>query len=320
MKDSFGRVIDYARISVTKTCNMRCEYCMPLPHFQMVEDTNILSDDEILTILSAMSEIGISKIRLTGGEPLCRTGIPALIGRMRDSFPAMEITMTTNGVLLEKYAGELKRAGLNRVNISLDSLDAKRYQAITGSDLLPEVLRGIAAAQAAGFEKIRLNTVLLRGINEVDILPLITWTLSENIDVRFIELMPIGRTKDYCSEHFFSAQAVLDRVAELVPEPASHLHEASSYFRLPGGKGRVGLIRPLSCKFCSSCNRIRVTAEGVLKPCLLSDQRVSLREYSDGCHSEELVSAIRRAVLNKPAAHLLEQQITSDTSMYCIGG
>ena len=320
MKDSFGREIDYARISVTKTCNMRCGYCMPMPYVQREEDSDILSDDEILVILSALSEMGISKIRLTGGEPLCRAGISALIGRIRASFSGMEITLTTNGVLLEKYAEELRRAGLNRVNISLDSLDAKRYQAITGADLLPDVLRGFAAARAAGFEKLRLNTVLLKDMNEEDILPLVERTISEDVDVRFIELMPIGRTKDYCTEHFLSALAVLDRVPELVPEPDFHLHEASSYFRLPGGKGRVGLIRPLSCKFCFSCNRIRVTAEGTLKPCLLSDQRVSLREYSDGCHSEELVSAIRRAVLNKPAAHLLEQQITSDTSMYCIGG
>ena len=320
MKDSFGREIDYARISVTNTCNMHCGYCMPFPYVVEAEDTGVLSDDEILVIVSALSEMGISKIRLTGGEPLCRVGISALIGRISDSFPKMEITLTTNGVLLGRYAGDLKRAGLHRVNMSLDSLDAKRYQAITGSDHLQDVLQGLAAARLAGFENIRVNTVLLKDMNEEDILPLIEWTVTDNIDIRFIELMPIGRTADFCRDHYLPASTVLERAPSLCPVPTTQAHDAAVYYRLHGAKGRVGLIRPLSCKFCSSCNRIRITSEGDLKPCLLSDFRVRLRSHVDGNHDEALIAGIRAAILGKPKSHLLENRITTCTSMYRIGG
>ncbi|MGM9615325.1 MAG: GTP 3',8-cyclase MoaA [Oscillospiraceae bacterium] len=314
MKDQFGREITYLRVSVTDLCNLRCRYCMPDGVCQR-KHSEILSFEEIAEIVAAAAELGISKIRITGGEPLVRRDCVELCRMIGAIDGINEIDMTTNGTLLPRYAGELKAAGVHRVNISIDSLEPAKYAQITGGGVLRDALAGIEAAAEAGLEPIKLNTVLIGGFNDDEIPAFVELTRRMPIEMRFIELMPMGG--HFGKEAYLPGDTVLQRVPELRELP--HNGGVARLYALPGGQGRVGLISPLSRHFCGSCNRLRLTSEGNLKPCLHSDQEIPVR----GKHGAELLETLRQAIYAKPRMHgTLDAEHPSEAgrAMNTIGG
>lgn len=317
MKDSFGRDITYLRISVTDLCNLRCRYCMPEEGVEKLCHRDILSLEEIYEVAEAAVSLGITKIRLTGGEPLVRRGLPSLIGRLAKLPGLCDLAMTTNGLLLPELAEELRAAGLMRLNISLDTLDAAKYSDITRGGELQKALDGIRAAEEAGFAPLKLNTVLIGGFNDDEIPALCELTRERGISLRFIELMPIGHADPFGEEAYLPCAAVPERVPELQPLPRGD--GVATLYRLPGARGTVGLIRPLSHHFCGECNRLRLTADGFLKPCLHSAEELPLR----GLHGEALKNALRDAILRKPAQHgalSAGERSESARDMHQIGG
>ncbi len=314
MKDQFEREISYLRVSITDLCNLRCRYCMP-DGVCRVQHEDILSFAEIAEIVAAAAELGVRKVRITGGEPLVRRGCADLC-RMIAQVPGIrEIDLTTNGVLLERYAQELKDAGVTRVNISVDSLDPDKYRDITGGGELTAALAGIRAAQAAGLTPVKLNTVLIGGFNDDEIPTFVELTRRSPLELRFIELMPMGGR--FGKEAYLPGDTVLERVPELAP--VEHDGGVARLYRLPDGLGRVGLISPLSRHFCSTCNRLRLTSEGNLKPCLHSNQEIPVR----GKHGEELRETLRKAIYAKPQMHgVLDAEHPSEAgrTMNTIGG
>ncbi len=318
MQDKYGRTIEYLRISLTDLCNLRCVYCMPEEGVCKLPHDRILSLEEVAEIAGAAVELGIRKIRLTGGEPLVRRGIVELVRALR-ALPGLdELVLTTNGILLPALAQPLRDAGLDRVNISLDTLDAEKYRRLTRGGELEKALDGIRAAQAAGFAPIKLNAVLLGGVNDDEIPALCALTRDRPIEMRFIELMPIGDALYFGPEACIPVDTVLQRVPELQPLARAHGSVARRY-ALPGAVGSVGLISPVSCSFCSECNRIRLTADGCIKPCLHSAEEFPLR----GLHGDALRSAIIAAVNAKPEAHVeftATQRSESARNMNQIGG
>lgn len=314
MKDQFEREITYLRVSITDLCNLRCRYCMPNGVCQRGHE-DILSFEEIAEIVEAAAKLGISKIRITGGEPLVRRDCVELCRMLSAIEGIREIDMTTNATLLPRYARELKAAGLNRVNISIDSLVPEKYAQITGGGVLEEALAGVRAAAEAGLRPIKLNTVLIGGFNDEEIPSFVELTREMPIELRFIELMPMGGR--FGKEAYLPADVVLQRVPELCELP--HNSGVARLYALPDGLGRVGLISPLSRHFCASCNRIRLTSEGSLKPCLHSNQEIPVR----GKHGEELLETIRQGIFAKPRMHgTLDAEHLSEAgrSMNTIGG
>lgn len=295
-QDSFGRTIKYLRLSVTDRCNYRCIYCMPPTGIRKKEHGDILSIEEMTEIVRAAHTLGIRKIRLTGGEPLVRKGIITLCKNIKAIDSGFELGVTTNGSLLAPMAKELKAAGVDRLNISLDSLDPYTFKTVTRVGDPQDVLNGIEAAQQAGFTNIKINTVLLAGINDSEIIDFIRLTRDHPIHVRFIELMPLGVAKGWDSSRFITTAAVEPylRNAELLK-----IDGVARVYGINGHKGTIGLICPMSNSFCPSCNKIRVTADGRLKPCLHSDQEIDLR----GLRGEKLVEAIRGGIRQKPERH-----------------
>lgn len=301
MKDSFGREISYMRISITDKCNLRCTYCMgaeDVPRTKPECLTRLnhkeLSVDEIAEIAEAVAACGIHKIRITGGEPLVRPDVVEICKRIHDIEGIHELTLTTNGIFLEKYAYALKEAGVDRLNISLDTLDEEKYQSITGKGNIQAVQKGIEAAKAAGLLPIKINVVLLKGFNEDEITSFVELTRNEPIEVRFIELMPIGKAQEV--EGYLSGEAVLKAVPQLMSAEESGV---ARLYRLPDGIGKVGLIRPVSRHFCPSCNRIRLTCDGMIKPCLHFEEEIDIRHL----HGVELKVALEQAILRKPMEH-----------------
>lgn len=294
MRDQFEREITYLRVSVTDLCNLRCRYCMPEGMCKKAH-TDILSYEEIAEIVEAAAQLGIHKVRITGGEPLVRRNVVELV-RMVAEIPGIEeVDMTTNAVLLERYAGDLKQAGLRRVNISLDSLKPEKYAHITGGGRLADALAGIRAAFDAELTPVKLNTVLIGGFNDDEIEDFTALTQDTPLELRFIELMPMGGI--FGKEAYLPGGTVLERVPTLRELP--HDGGVARLYQLPDGKGRVGLISALSRHFCGNCNRIRLTSEGAIKPCLHSSQEISVR----GKHGEELLTTLRWAILKKPRMH-----------------
>ena len=326
MKDALGRNINYLRISVTDRCNLRCRYCMPEEGIEKKGHTEIMKLEEIFEVVKVCAALGTDKIRITGGEPLVRKGLTGLIENITSLGSIKDIALTTNGVLLKKLAGELKEAGLKRINISLDTMDEKKYEYMTRGGRIKDVLGGIEEALKVGLVPIKINTVLTKGFNEDEIREFIKLTLNENIDVRFIELMPLGQAASFASEHYLPNTAVLDSCKELEPVEAADKSSPAKYYKLPGAKGRVGLINPISHKFCDNCNRIRLTADGKLKPCLHSNKEIDvkaiLRNTKPEDKYEALQEAVREAVLVKPKHHTLNDLYNKpiDRDMYTIGG
>ncbi len=315
MNDTLGRKITYLRLSVTDLCDLRCIYCMPEHGVPKRAHSEICSLEELCDMAAAAVSLGVRKVRITGGEPLVRRGVVSLC-RMLRALPGLEeLCLTTNGVRLPELAAPLREAGVDRLNISLDTLRPERYRSITRIGELSSVLRGLDAAEAAGFSHTKLNCVLMGGVNDDEIEDFVRLTQARPLSVRFIELMPMGACAKWEKARFLPAGAVLDRVPELVPAGTDGV---SRLYRIPGAAGTVGLIEPMSHAFCAECSRIRITADGKLKPCLHADTEIALR----GLHGEALLDALRQGIARKPERHALTRdgQSHAGRCMSEIGG
>lgn len=318
MKDAYGRSLKYLRVSVTDRCNLRCRYCMPAEGIEKIQHQEVLSLEAIETMVRAMANLGVEKVRLTGGEPLIRNGIVDLVSHLNQIPGIKELVLTTNGLKLASMAADLKAAGLKRVNISLDTLDPVKFEYMTRGGKLQDVLDAIEAAKQVGLTPIKINVVLIQGFNDDEISRFVEWTRTEPIEIRFIELMPIGEVASWSSEKFMSNGAVLERVPELSPCQGSDPASPATMYQLQGGKGRVGLISPISCKFCDHCNRLRLTSTGEMKYCLHSNEETNLRPFLEDISAME--EAILQAVKLKPRQHQLEEGYIISRNMVEVGG
>jgi len=319
MADRYHRNISYMRISITDLCNMRCQYCMPENGIEKKPHQELLSFEQIISIVKASVPLGIEKIRITGGEPLVRNGIINLVEQIKRVEGIKEIAMTTNGSLLKTMAKPLKEAGLSRFNISIDSLDPSRYKEITRGGNLSDVLEGIETVLSLGMMPLKLNTVVIGGLNDHEVADFAKLTIDRNIDVRFIELMPVGQASQWAKERFISNDVLLKRLGLMVTEVAEKGSPAK-YFRLPGAQGRIGFINPISHHFCHECNRLRLTSDGKLKPCLHSNDEIDLKPVLHQ-PEEQITQMIARAIKSKPEKHHLDQENICTTRNMCqIGG
>ena len=312
--DNFGRDIKYLRLSVTDRCNLRCTYCMA-EDMQFSPRQQILSIEEMIQLADAFIHVGIEKIRLTGGEPLVRNGLMSLIEHLGKQTRLREMTMTTNGILLPKYAASLVDAGMQRINISLDSLDAERFKQLTRWGELNDVLKGIAAAQRAGFKRIKLNAVVLAGENDHDVVELANFALNEGLDISFIEEMPLGLIDSHQRQHTqIASQTLQQRLQQKFQlQPTSESTGGPSrYFSAVGFDNRIGFISPMTNNFCDSCNRIRVTTEGRLLLCLGNEHSVDLRHILRQPEFEplQLTQAIVESMNIKPEKHDFDAEKT----------
>ena len=297
MLDQFGRNITYLRISVTELCNLRCRYCMPEEGVCKKSHFDMLTEDEMILAVEAAASLGITKLRITGGEPLVKKNIVSICRRAAAVEGIQEVCLTTNGVLLPELAGQLRAAGVKRLNLSLDTLDPEKYAYITRIGKLETALRGLETALAAGFEKIKINAVLIGGFNDDEIVPLAELTRKYPVDMRFIEMMPMYDSGDFDSSAFIPYTKVLECLPEAIP--AAQDGGVAKLYRLPGAQGNIGLISPVSAHFCGECNRIRLTADGKIKPCLHSADEYSLK----GLDFDGMRSQLEKAIWHKPAWH-----------------
>lgn len=296
MRDREGRIIDYLRLSLTTACNLRCSYCMPEAGISPLHQHD---RGDVCFLAQVSAELGVRRIRLTGGEPLLVPELPQLVHALACTAGIQEVTLTTNGVLLQELAGELKEAGLARVNLSIDSLRADRYQRLTrGGDLL-RALRGLEASEMAGLTPVKVNCVVMGGINDDEIWDFAALTINRNISVRFIELMPFGEAVGWPSERYISASEIKERLGLSIEDRVTGGGPAKVY-RLPGAVGTIGLITGNSQHFCGSCNRLRITAAGRVRPCLFSDFEIDILPFIKGRDKAGLKDALNGAVLGKP--------------------
>ena len=307
--DCFGRVINYLRISVTDRCDLRCIYCMPLEGVSQMSHSEILSYEEIRAVVGAAAALGIDKIRLTGGEPLVRADFSELVKILSQIEGIAEVSLTTNGVLLKDYAVELRQAGLSRINVSLDTLKPDRFRYITRLGRLEDVLEGISAAKKAGFSPIKINTVVMRGVNDDEILDFATMTYEDGCHVRFIELMPFKGVGEFVPSVELRQHISLLGRLELGPDCIGISGNGpATYYRLAGARGRIGFISPLTeHSFCSRCNRMRLTPDGKLRPCLLGEDEIDLKTpLRNNASIGDLERLILKAVASKPERHRLK--------------
>lgn len=334
MKDGHGRTIDYLRISLTDRCNLRCIYCMPEEGIDLIEHEDILRIEEIQRIVRVATRIGIKSVRLTGGEPTVRRGIEDLISDIVSLPEIRNVSLTTNGILLPKMARRLREAGLSRVNISLDTLDRRQYAQITRRDCLPEALAGIDAALEAGLDPVKINAVTVRSLNQ-DYFDFAKMSIDRPLHVRFIEYMPVGESAGFDGlgwgeqDVYPSEQLVADinaRAVERGFSPLAALDGASGpigwgparYFSFSGAKGTVGVISPRSRHFCGDCNRLRLTADGKLRPCLFSDREFDVRAALRAGGEEAVYAVFLEALGEKPDDH--HDRVGTERSMSQIGG
>lgn len=297
MMDQFGRSITYLRLSVTELCNLRCRYCMPEEGVCKKSHADMLTEDEIITAVEVAAELGIRKVRITGGEPLVKKNILSICRRAAAVPGIEEVCMTTNGLLLPLLAKDLKEAGVNRINLSLDTLDPAKYAYMTRLGKIEDFYAGLEAALSAGFDKIKINAVLIGDFNDDEIVPLAELTRRYPVDVRFIELMPMYDGGEFGPEAYIPCTKVLDHLPEAVKiEPDGGV---AKLYRLPGAKGNIGLISPVSAHFCGSCNRLRLTADGKLKPCLHLQEEYAIK----GLDFKDMKATMERAIWNKPSWH-----------------
>lgn len=304
MIDGSGRTIDYLRISVTDKCNLRCRYCMPENGVPLITHDEMLTLEEIYRVVRIMEGLGIKKVRLTGGEPLVRKNLVKLVKDINGLNGIEQIAMTTNGVLFGEWAAEMKQAGLSSVNVSLDTLDAGHYQQITGTCCYDKVLDAIRAALKQGI-RVKINCVPCREFNENDIVDLAALAIHEEIDVRFIELMPLGCGKDYDGISSYEILCRLESEYGTASENyAKRGNGPAKYYDFEGFRGKIGFISPMSHSFCGECNRIRLTAEGRLKLCLYYNSGIELKPLLRcGLSDDEISEQIISAVMSKPKAH-----------------
>lgn len=321
MKDTYGRTIDYLRLSITDRCNLRCRYCMP-DGCEWLPMGEILTLEELVAAAQIAAELGIRKLKVTGGEPLVRKGCVGFIRALK-AIPGIEqVTLTTNGVLLARYAAALRDTGLDGVNISLDTLDPVTYTEITGYDVLGDVLHGLNAALEEGL-RVKVNTVLQRGVNEDHWPALVELAKDRSLDVRFIEMMPIGWGRGLQSLPNDALRQKIEALyGPLVPDHSVHGNGPAVYWRIPGFSGSVGFISAIHGKFCSTCNRVRLTSTGCLKGCLCYEAGEDLRTPLREGNLDEARLRFRRLIASKPEAHCFERlgQVTERREMSKIGG
>ena len=297
MIDRLGRNITYLRISVTDKCNLRCRYCMPEDGVCKKDHADMLTEDEIISAVEVAAELGITKVRITGGEPLVKKNIVSICRRAAEVEGIREVCLTTNGVLLPQLAKPLKEAGVKRLNLSLDTLDPDKYSYITRVGTLENFKAGLDAAFEVGFEKIKINAVLIGGFNDDEIVPMANLTREYPVDMRFIELMPMYDSGDFGMAAYLPYSKVLEKLPEA--EPVAKDGGVAKLFRLPGAKGNIGLISPVSAHFCGECNRLRLTADGKLKPCLHGADEYTIK----GLDKADIKAVFEEAIWNKPAWH-----------------
>lgn len=319
MLDQFGRLIEYLRISVTQNCNLKCLYCRPDEKEDGPNCMNYLTPEEYGKIVKAMVSLGIRSVRITGGEPLIRKDICEIIERISKIEGIEDISLTTNGIRLDKMAEELKAAGLRRLNISLDSLKKDKFEYITGGGKLEDTLNGIQKALALGLTPVKINTVLIKGVNDDEIDEFINLTKNSQLEVRFIELMPIGKFGEENSDKIVYNTDIINSRQELIFCEDTLKGSPARYYKMDGYKGKIGFISPMSHKFCDCCNRIRLTCDGKIKPCLGNNGEVDvtgiLRQTP-----EELKEFIRKVIFEKPYGHHFERGFSSKRDMNRIGG
>ncbi len=333
MKDSHGRDIDYLRISLTDRCNLRCIYCMPEEGVCALSHQDILSFEEIVRIVRVAAQMGIKHLRLTGGEPLVRRGVANLVAELNAIDGIESVAITTNGILLPKMAQELKEAGLSRVNISLDTLDSKQYEYITRRDKFNETIDGIHAALDAGFDPVKINSVVVRSLNQ-DIFAFASMSIDKPLHVRFIEFMPVGEDSELGScgwgkEDVVPSDELLARINEEgIKAGVGPLYRAqkhtpngwgpAEYYEFDNALGTVGFISPLSNHFCSTCNRIRLTADGKIRPCLFSDTEYDIRTPARANDAEGISAVLMKVLGVKPDEH--HDRVGTERGMSQIGG
>jgi cyclic pyranopterin phosphate synthase len=321
--DQFGRNIEYLRISVTDKCNFRCVYCMPEAGLQWLPKSEILSYEEIAGIVSQLAPLGIRRVRITGGEPTIRPDLHELIAMLRSIPDIDDIALSTNGVKLPQIAGRLRDAGLDRVNMSADSLRAERINQISRRSLGFDPIASAAAAEKAGLAPVKINVVVMRGINDDEVVDFARLTLDHPWHVRFIELMPVGDMREATWDKVVPTEEILDRVASLgilsACDGPSRGNGPAAYYRLEGAMGTVGVITPMTHTYCSTCNRVRLTADGRLRTCLFGTEEVSLRDaYRAGI---DIVPLFREALASKPLEHeLLKMKVGGLRALSQVGG
>ncbi len=326
VQDVYCRQITYLRLSITDRCNLRCFYCSPVHDLVKLLHPDILRYEELLRLARLGVRMGMTKIRVTGGEPLIRLGVENFLAALKALPGIQEICLTTNGVLLAEKAAGLWQAGLRRLNISLDTLRPERYARITGSDRLDQVWQGIRTAEAAGFAPIKINCVVLRGINDDELLDFAKLSIDNPWHIRFLEFMPIGRSSRWRQEYYLPVAQMQERLRQFGPLeelPVGVNAGPAQRFHFPGAKGEIGFISPISQHFCQDCNRLRLTADGRLRPCLFGDEELDLKGLlRSGAEDDALVDMFNKAILLKPARHRLNQNFSFPCarSMASIGG
>jgi len=309
MRDQFGRRIEYLRISVTDKCNLRCVYCMPLHGLPWLKRSELLSYEEIRDVVATMAPMGLKRVRVTGGEPLVRRDLPVLIGMLNEVQGIEDIALSTNAVLLAEMADELRDAGVNRINVSLDSLRPDRVDSIARRDgAFRKIMDGLAAAEANDFHPIKINVVVMRGRNDDELEDFARITLERPWHVRFIEVMPVGENLDVSANEFVPAPEMIrrvQRIGDIAPVEGPKGNGPATYYRFPDAPGTVGVITPMSHNYCDTCNRMRLTADGKLRPCLFGDLHTDLRDPLRA--GQPLEPLIEKTLRIKPERHNLVQ-------------
>ena len=325
LRDSYNRRIDYLRISVTDKCNLKCIYCMPDKKPGLFKEEDLLTNEEIVRLVRIAYKHGLRKVRITGGEPLMREDITWLISSIKN-IGIHDLSLTTNGIILSKLAGKLKKAGLDRVNISLDSLKQDKFRKITGGGSIEQVWESIREAENVGLTPIKINVVPIREINDDEITTFALLTLGNNYHVRFIEFMPASCNAVWSKDKYISSSEIMERISSLgsVEKLSFRGKGPSRNFRIKGAKGIIGVISPISNHFCKHCNRLRLSADGKIRPCLFSNKRIDIKAPMRlGASDGEIEKVFINAVKIKPARHLLNEGAPLDSqmeSMSKIGG
>ncbi|MBI4352995.1 MAG: GTP 3',8-cyclase MoaA [Candidatus Omnitrophica bacterium] len=326
MQDQFGRNITYLRVSLIDRCNLRCFYCMPQGFSNPFKEDELLALEEVFEIVSLFQELGVRKVRLTGGEPLLRKGVPELVAKIKSLPGIREVVMTSNGVLLNAFAARLKQAGLDRINVSLDTLSPETFRRITGLDKLKDVLDGIEAAVACGIAPIKINAVLMKGWNDHEVTALAAFAVERGMEVRFIEWMPTAADiRAVREDRFLSVDFARRKIEEaygLIPDLSEPFAPARSFF-IQGTRSKVGFISPLSNAFCPMCNRVRLRANGMLKTCLHGKEDLDIRTLlRSGCPRERIKREILHTVWRRPEEHFLNNASVphNDFVMTAVGG
>lgn len=323
LTDLFDRTISYLRVSLTDQCNLRCVYCTPAP-LSKLNHGELLSYEELLRIIGICVDLGIKKVRLTGGEPLVRKNVGSFIEGLA-RIPGLEdIRLTTNGVFLDKYCDLLYGAGVRKLNISLDTLRPERFKEITGADCFDQVWNGIEKVCVKGFSPVKINMVAMRGVNDDELVDFARLSLERELQVRYIEFMPIGNSAVWGKEKYIPSAEIMERLkvlGALEPVAMRHMDGPAKVYKIPGSKGSIGFISPLSHKFCEKCNRLRLTSEGKLRSCLLSDKENDLKELlRSGATDQEIADLVTKTIIAKPQGHKVTEGENCHGRMSRIGG